>query len=290
LLKKHMPLSLADNGLIQADTVSWQAKRFLELVLPLAVRQQPLQQKSLYALQLLQVWDYDMRAERIEPSLFFGWLTFFTSAVYAQALGPELAAKLLNKRAVEGFPLDPYLEVAPELVMNWIAGGPPDWIGDIEALLLPALDKTVSVLKERFGSSPDKWQWGKLHKIILQHPVARIPLLGRSWKPRYIPVSGDGYTINQSDVKLQFPPDAVGVVASCRLLIDVGEWDNSLAVLPGGQSGYPASPNYQDGLVDWQNGRYHPLLYSREKIEAAAEWRLFLEPNGSSPKMGPLEE
>ena len=85
-----------------------------------------------------------------------------------------------------------------------------------------------------------------------------------------MPVGGDGYTVNQADVKMQFPPEPVGVIASCRMLIDVGEWDNSLAVLPGGQSGHPASDHYLDGLADWENGRYHPMLFTREKIEAAA--------------------
>jgi penicillin amidase len=93
-----------------------------------------------------------------------------------------------------------------------------------------------------------------------------------------IPSGGDGYTVNQAEVSLQFPPDPVGIFASCRLIMDVGEWDNSLAVLPGGQSGCPASLHYQDGLVDWQNGRYHPLLFSRERIEQEMETITIIEP------------
>ena len=74
--------------------------------------------------------------------------------------------------------------------------------------------------------------------------------------------------------------------------MDVGDWDNSLAVLPGGQSGHPASPHYQDGLADWQNGRYHPMLFTRERIEKAAEGITLLEPatgfgsNGTSNLAG----
>ncbi len=60
--------------------------------------------------------------------------------------------------------------------------------------------------------------------------------------------------------------------------MDVGDWDNSLAVLPGGQSGNPASAHYQDGLVDWQNGRYHPMLFSRDRIEKETEDITLLEP------------
>ena len=285
LLKEYVPLTLADNGRIQADTVSLQAQRFMKLVLPLLEPRQLAHERIEYALHLLQAWDCDMCADRIAPSLFFGWLTCLTTAVFEKAMGPDLATKLLSRRALDGFPMDPYLEVAPELVMKWLTSGSPDWVGDIKSLLLPALQKTVTLLEIQFGPDPNGWQWGKLHKINLQHPVTRIPGLGRSWKPRSIPVSGDGFTVNQSDVKIQFPPGAVGVIASCRLLIDVGEWDNSLAVLPGGQSGHPASAHYQDGLADWENGRYHPLLFTRERIEAAAEGIVFLEPATEPNKM-----
>ena len=278
LLKQNSPLTIPDNGRIQMDTVSGQAHRFLQLVLPELDQQLLVHRNGAYALQLLQSWDYDMRPEGIEPSLFFSWLTFLTHAVYEQALGPELAAKLLSPNSVEGFPLDPYLEAAPELVMNWLAAGSPEWVGEIKPLLIPALEKTLVVLQEKFGPDPAGWRWGKLHKINLQHPIARIPLLGRSWKPRTLAVGGDGYTINQSDVKMQFPPDSVDVFASCRMLIDVGGWDNCQAVLPGGQSGHTGSPHYQDGLADWENGRYHPMLFAREKIVRAAEGRIFLEP------------
>jgi penicillin amidase len=45
-----------------------------------------------------------------------------------------------------------------------------------------------------------------------------------------------------------------------------------------GQSGQPGSPHYGDLLPLWAEGRYFPLLFSREKIEAASEERLILEP------------
>ncbi len=64
--------------------------------------------------------------------------------------------------------------------------------------------------------------------------------------------------------------------------MDVGDWDKSLAVLPGGQSGHPASEHYQDGLVDWRNGRYHPMLFTRERIEQESEGITLLEPAADS--------
>ena len=60
--------------------------------------------------------------------------------------------------------------------------------------------------------------------------------------------------------------------------MDVGGWDDSLAMNAPGQSGDPRSPHYDDLFPEWAEDKAFPLLYSREKIEAATERRIILEP------------
>ena len=55
------------------------------------------------------------------------------------------------------------------------------------------------------------------------------------------------------------------------LVIDVGGWDNTRAMNAPGQSGDPASPHYRDLVPMWLKGEYFPLLYTRERVEAAAQ-------------------
>jgi len=198
---------------------------------------------------------------------------------------------LMAKGEQVGFPFMPFYEIGYELALRWLegsAGGdphsppgeapaePPDWIGDVRPLLLPALRQTIAVLQKEFGRDPAEWAWGRLHRVAFEHEMARIPGIGRLWKPLTVSAPGDGYTINQSDTSPHFPPQTATVIASCRLLMDVGAWDDCLAALPGGQSGHPASPHYQDRVEEWRQGRYFPLLFSREKVAAAGEgtWRL----------------
>ncbi len=284
LLQAHIPLSMAINGRIQSDTVSLPLRRFLQLALDEQNLLQYLAKEDISLLNQLRNWNGDMQVERTEPSIAHGWCVHFTRAVIEQAVGSKVAAQLLEKRSPESFPLNPFLEVATELALNWLEEGCPTWVGEIKPLLAPALQKTLLTLKRELGPNPKKWQWGKLHFIELHHPMVQIPLLGRIWKPVKIPAGGDTYTVDQSEVGLHFPPESVSVMASGRLIIDVGDWDNSMAVLPGGQSGHPASPHYRDGLVDWQNGRYHPQLFTRDRIEQeiAGEIRLIPKALGKS--------
>jgi penicillin amidase len=114
--------------------------------------------------------------------------------------------------------------------------------------------------------------------VRIQSDLARLPLVGRLWRPRTLPAGGDGYTVNQAEVAPHFPPGPVGIIASCRMIVDVGDWDNSISALPGGQSGHPASSHYQDHIDDWRHGRYHPMLFSRAAVERLVEGKLTLQP------------
>jgi penicillin G amidase len=284
LLDRQDSQTLQTHAQIQLDTLSLQAVEFLGLALP-QVGEVPNSEEVLhFALSLLQQWDGDMRVELVAYSIYSGWLVHFSQFVIRQAVGLDLARILFKNSPSEAFQADPFLEIALDLSIQWLQNGAPEWVGDIGSLLLPALRKTIGVLQRDFGEDPQNWLWGNMHQIVHEHPLTRVPGLGRSWKTAAIPIGGDGQTVNQADVEPRFPPNPVEIIASCRLLMDVGEWDNSLAVLPGGQSGNPASPHYEDGLLDWRNGRYHPLLFSRARVEAAAKSILLLGPE-AAPKM-----
>ncbi len=66
--------------------------------------------------------------------------------------------------------------------------------------------------------------------------------------------------------------------ASVRLVLDVGAWDNSMAINTPGQSADPASPHYRDLFPLWAAGVYVPLRFSRGAVEADAEVLMRLTP------------
>ena len=59
--------------------------------------------------------------------------------------------------------------------------------------------------------------------------------------------------------------------ASFRMVLDVGDWDNSLVINSPGQSGDPASPHYGDLFPLWAEGRIRPpALFARGGREGRA--------------------
>ncbi len=66
--------------------------------------------------------------------------------------------------------------------------------------------------------------------------------------------------------------------ASYRQIVDLANWDNSRAINVPGQSGQPRSKHYDDLLPLWSEGRYFPLVYSKEAVDRNTTDTLQLAP------------
>lgn len=92
--------------------------------------------------------------------------------------------------------------------------------------------------------------------------------------PNALELGGSSSTLNYANYRLKDFSVLAG--PSVRMVIDVGEWDNSLFVNNPGQSGLPGSPHYTDLLLRWQEGRHCPLVYSLEAVQAATVHTIML--------------
>jgi penicillin amidase len=84
-------------------------------------------------------------------------------------------------------------------------------------------------------------------------------------------------TVNKTTTNLRRPYETSDA-ASYRLILDVGAWDQSVAVNTAGESGHPASPHYFDQNALWRAGRYHSVPFSRAAVDAATVSQLQLVP------------
>ena len=88
--------------------------------------------------------------------------------------------------------------------------------------------------------------------------------------------------VREFDLPTVERPGGAGTVAadgaSFREIMNVADWDQSLATNTPGQSGQPGSPFYGNLLPLWAENRYFPLVYSKKAVEEAAAHRLTLRP------------
>lgn len=78
---------------------------------------------------------------------------------------------------------------------------------------------------------------------------------------------GDAATINMGFYRLSNPYQHV-VGPSLRMVIDVGNWEDSRFILPSGQSGHPFSPHYRDQIDLWRRVDYIRVAHDDEEMKS----------------------
>ena len=135
------------------------------------------------------------------------------------------------------------------------------------------------------GDNRDKWAWGDLHTAtFVSNPLGASGtgiIEGMVNRGPYA-VGGSTATVNNT-VWVVAPEEeeedfTVTALPSMRMIVDLGDLTRSVTMHTTGQSGHPASPHYEDMVDSWRTIEYHPMLWTREQVEAAAVDRLVLSP------------
>ena len=132
-------------------------------------------------------------------------------------------------------------------------------------------------LTERLGPDSGGWAHGQeeSHHVYLRHPLGTaVDATTRSMlEVGPYPRGGYGSTVNQTGNGLNQTSGA-----SFRIIVDTGDWDRTVGMNTPGQSGNPESPFYRNLFERWANDEFHPVFYSRDKIEDATSMRIDLRP------------
>ena len=149
-----------------------------------------------------------------------------------------------------------------------------------------ALASAVAELRQLLGDDISQWQWGRLHRQTFNHTLARSRALSRLFSRGPVAVGGDANTVWQASYAPYHGYELRAWTASYRQIIDVGNFDNSLSVIPSGQSGHPGSRHYGDMIPLWARVEHHPMLWERASVERETRGRLVLGPPASDGASG----
>lgn len=257
--------SMEDMQRLQNDVVNLNARRLVALLKPLSSKDRA----TAAALRLLSSWDGEESASSAPAALYEVW--------WSRHLGNAFKAAVLSPAAAGAMDAPHPTVLIGSLEKPEQRFG-KDAVRKRNEVLLSSLASAWAEMEAMQGNEPKRWQWGKLHFSFFVHPMA--PTLDNAGKARVnvgpLPRGGGAYTVNVSS----YHPDSFWQAhgPSFRMILDVGNWDNSLAINTPGQSGDPSSPHYRDLAGSWAAGRYFPLLYSREAVRKAAKQVIELVP------------
>ncbi len=151
---------------------------------------------------------------------------------------------------------------------------------DRDAMFALAFAAAVTELEDRLGDDPAAWAWGDLHTLTLEHDVmSSFPGISALFNRGPFRAGGGSSIVNATGWSANGDtPYIIGSVPSMRMIIDLGNLQNSLTIHLTGQSGHAGHPHYADMTDLWRLIEYHVMHWELSAVEAAAESHLTLTP------------
>tara|TARA_A100001391_G_scaffold201255_1_gene187815 strand:- start:1817 stop:2416 length:600 start_codon:yes stop_codon:yes gene_type:complete len=154
----------------------------------------------------------------------------------------------------------------------WDNVNTPDVVETRQDIVLMSFAQTWESLIKDFGEDTSQWTWDKVHTLEHGHPFGQVASLRKYFNVGPFPVEGTREVINN----LAFPYDSTGFYKvnsgpSTRRIIDFSDVENSISILPTGQSGNPFSKHYDDQAQMYVNGEFRKMMMNKKEIEETAE-------------------
>jgi penicillin amidase len=222
--------------------------------------------------KIVREWDGSLAVDSAGAAIYESWILQMSKQVYSDKLG----GTLFDDYATNGRMTFSLYQLVASTTSPWMVSlGDPSLAGR-DALSGAALDAAGKELTTKLGGDIAKWRWGDLHTIAWEHPLSAAKPLDLILTIGPVRRAGDGYSANNGAFSLT-KPYAVRTQPSERQIVDLGDIDASVSIIPTGQSGQPYSPHWGDQTQLWANGGTKRMALGKDHI-GELEGRLILRP------------
>jgi len=203
------------------------------------------------ALAELRHWDYNYAAHAIGPSIFDLWYNELVKRIWDDEF--SLKATGLEMRY-------PARDRTNNLILREDSSR---WVDDrrtprhretLPELARLSLQYATDSLTRKFGPFSSKWQWANQKSTDILH-LLQLKGFGHM----DIDCGGGAGIVNATSERNG---------PSWRMVVALGPEVKAYGVYPGGQSGNPGSPYYDELLETWRTGQLHELVFLRSAEES----------------------
>lgn len=255
---------------VKSSTVSEISKNLLKNVDKSALT--PSERK---AFLILENWDGTYLKTSVGPTIYNRFLYDFLKATYEDELG-------------DGFELFINSQLQDQVLPTQVNRSNSVWWDDISTkdkietrndVTQMSFKSAVLFLQNQLGENIDDWTWNRVLSVEYEHAIGKPGgLLRKFFNVGPFETIGGNEVINNQIFKL----DSTGcykVTAgpSTRRIIDFSDVENSLAIIPTGQSGNVFSEYYKDQTQKYLDGNFVKMRLNQSDIEAS-ENVLILKP------------
>ncbi|MDV7186951.1 penicillin acylase family protein [Lutibacter sp. TH_r2] len=215
-------------------------------------------------LEILKKWDGSNTIEQIAPTIYNKWTYLYLKNTFEDELGEELFTQFLqthlSKRVIAE-------HLSKKESIWWDNSTTSDKKERKNNILLKSFKESVVILQNQLGKTFENWEWGKVHTLEHPHPLGTIEVLKpyfnvgpfKSKGAREV-IDNRGYNLTETGIY------NVTSGPSTRRIIDFSDIENSLSIIPTGQSGNPFSKHYKNQAEMFNKGKFRKMKLNKNEI------------------------
>lgn len=216
------------------------------------------------AIDVLQLWDGSNTPDQIAPTIYNKWIYLYLKNTFEDEMGETIFKQLLNTHLMKRVIAD---QLKKDNSMWWDDVNTSEKTETKKDILSKSLIEAVASLENQLGKDIKNWNWEKVHTLEHRHPLGTVALLRSYFNVGPFPIKGarevidnKGYEYNDSGL--------YNVISgpSTRRVIDFSDIENSVSILPTGQSGNLFSGHYKDQVEMYNKGEFRKMKLNKEEI------------------------
>jgi penicillin amidase len=147
-------------------------------------------------------------------------------------------------------------------------------------MIRKSFEQGIAELEDMLGRDPAKWNWGDMHAATFRNGTlgeSGVPPIEALFNRGPFPTGGGESIVNATGWSVIDGYQTTSL-PSMRMIVDLGNLNNSVTVHTTGQSGHAYHPHYADMAPLWAKVEYYSMLWNESEITSGAEQHLVLTP------------
>jgi penicillin amidase len=226
------------------------------------------------AYEILGKWSGSNNEKDIAPAIYNKFIFHYLKNTFQDELGEDDFAALLSTHILKQI-IEP--QIANESSVWWDDYKTKNRKETRKEILIKSFKEAIASLEKQQGNDVNSWTWNKVHTLEHQHPLGKVAALRGYFNVGPMEIAGSNEVIN--NLAFTFSDNPIYEVKagpSTRRIIDFSDVENSVSILPTGQSGVPSSKHYNDQSEMYAQGKFRKMKMNKKEIEATSTKLVFV--------------